>query len=56
MRTETLAANIKIEAIRKAMAELSASSTALRDGRIDDAEVRKQLESIRKALEDLNVR
>jgi beta-lactamase regulating signal transducer with metallopeptidase domain len=56
MRVETLAANAKIEAIRQAIVELSAKSAALRNGQLDEAAIRKQLESIRQAIEDLNAR
>jgi beta-lactamase regulating signal transducer with metallopeptidase domain len=56
MRVETLAANTKIEAVRNALVELVARSAALRKELLDDAEMRKQIESVRQALEDLRVR
>jgi beta-lactamase regulating signal transducer with metallopeptidase domain len=56
MRVEALAADTKIEAVRNALAELIAKSAALRKDKLDDAWIRKQIESIGQALEDLKKR
>jgi len=55
MRLETLAARTRIEAVRKAVEELSAATSA-QPGRLDDATLRKQLETIVKEIEELGAR
>jgi uncharacterized protein (DUF1499 family) len=55
MKSDVLAKNTDIEAIRKAMAELSARHAAL-TAQSDLTEMRKQIEAIREELQKLRAR
>ena len=56
MRLETLAKNTQIEAMRKSMAELSEAMKAEQLGQLKEEALRKQLEAVRKQINDLRAR
>jgi hypothetical protein len=56
MRIESLSRKTQIEAVRKAVVEMATKASLLRGAQIDAKELQKQLESVTKALEDLNPR
>ena len=56
MRLETLAKNTQIEAMRKSMAELSEAMKAEQLGQLKEEALRKQLEAVRKQIDDLRAR
>ena len=53
MRLETLASRTTIEALRKAVEELSAAATSAQPGRLDDATLQKLLETIMRQVEQV---
>lgn len=56
MQLETLARNTQIDAIRKAMAELSASVASSRLNELKEDALREEIEAIRKQMEKLRAR
>jgi hypothetical protein len=56
MQVETLARNTQMEATRKAMAELSAAMAASRLNQLKEDALRKEIEAIRKQMENLRGR
>ena len=56
MQRETQARNTQIEAIRRAMAELSAAMASSRLGQLKEEALRKEIEAIRKQMENLRAR
>jgi beta-lactamase regulating signal transducer with metallopeptidase domain len=56
MRLETLAKNTQLEAMRRSMAELSAAMNAEQLGQLKEEALRKQLEAVRKQIDDLRAR
>jgi len=56
MQVETLARNTQMEATRKAMAELSAAMAASRLNQLKEDALRKEIEAIRKQMENLRAR
>ncbi len=56
MQVETLARNTQIDAIRRAMAELSASMASSRFNQLKEDALRQEIEAIRKQMEKLRAR
>ena len=56
MQVETLARNTQIDAIRRAMAELSASVASTRLNQLKEDALRQEIEAIRKQMEKLRAR